>query len=220
MTMKKTYTILIWAMIAAATSSCAISKGLNFENKTISTGYTEAREMAIVFQDFRPYVITGKVNPTYCGTIFSANHTGYSIHTQSGHPLWEDFTKSVISSLQQAGIKATEAKISDKITPDSLPVTEIKSDKDRLVMVYFIAWESVMDPQIVTVRYKVNYDFTMSVYDRNGNVMARNHVRDLVNEEHKELAGTVKELQELSDRVFADAMKRLFSSTEIRSALQ
>lgn len=218
--MKKTRTILIWALIAMATTSCTINRKMNFENKAVTTGYTQAKPMSVGFIDLRADVLSGKAKPSYCGKMLSTAHIPYPMETEGNKPLASEFAQSVASSLQKNGINATAAVMPGGTAADSTRISELIGDKERLVVVYINRWESIMEPLFSTIRYEVNYDLDMTVYDTHGAALARKNMHEMVREEPFELAGSLKHLQEISDRVFADVMKQMFTSTEIRSTLQ
>lgn len=218
MTMKKTLTI--WILIAIAATSCSVNRKMNFENKTVNTGYTQAKPMSVGFIDLRADVLSGKAKPSYCGKMMSTAHIPYPMETEGNKPLAAEFAQSVSGSLQKAGINAATAVMPSGSAVDSARVNELIGDKDRLVLVYINRWESVLEPLFSTIRYEVNYDLDMTVYDAKGIALARKNMHEMVREEPSQLVGSLKYMQEMSDRVFTDVMKQMFTSPGIRSALQ
>jgi hypothetical protein len=217
--MKKTASIWLFAMLGLLMSSCTVGRKMNFENKTVNTGYTKAKDMSVGFLDLRADVVSGKAKPSYCGKMLSSAHIPYPMETEGGKALAVEFAQSVASSLQSAGVKAAAEVMPSGKPSDTSRIKELIGDKERLVLVQINRWESVMEPLMTTIRYEVNYDFDMTVYDRNGTALARKNMHEMVREEPFELAGSVKHLQEISDRVFTDVMKQMFLSAEIKAAL-
>ncbi len=199
--------------------SCAVGRKMAYDNETIDMDYKPARSMAVAFYDQRKEILNAKEKPGFTGHIKSTVQIAYNVQTKSGHSLADDFANSISTSLAAKGVRSGVVSLEHQ---DSL-VTLMNSfkglDFDRLLVFTINQWEVEGKPGWVDVTNKATGDFTLNVYDKQGNLLATVSAKDGV-EEKGGAAVSVKALQSLADTLFKKLMMQLLNDATVKAVLQ
>jgi hypothetical protein len=205
--------ILIWML-----SSCAVGRKLSFENSLTDPGYKPSGKIAIVFQDKRPDVLTGKEKPTFCGHAMGGYAIAYNVQTESGKPLAQDFSQSIQKTLEQKGVPVTIYTIEPTGDEKNIIAQFANSGYDKLLFFDITRWESRCTANFSNMRYEANGGFTLKVIDKNGTMLAQQEIKDqLVREQGAGL--NMKVLQAEADDLFKKLMQDLMTHEKIKPVL-
>lgn len=211
-------------MIAAASmilgSGCAVNRTLQYSNLSVSPSYRTDKTVMIAFQDKREDVLSGKRKETFCGQLFSTAQIGYNINTESGKTLAQDFAQSFKSSFDAAGIRTQVMDIAKADEEAVWMKAFTSSNAERLLKITINKWEARGTPLFVDIRYELFYDFTLSVYNKEGTLLASSNRKDNHMQKEGQLSITMKKMQEISNDFFTREMNAMLNEDKIKAALQ
>jgi hypothetical protein len=218
--MKNIFKNTIIIVLLLIFQSCVIGRKMSFEKKQVTTDYPITKSLAIGFQENRNEVLSGQQKSSFCGKMMSTAQIGYNMQTESGKALMEEFTSSVAHSLQQRGVIASELPTAWTMNTDSLINLFQQGDKERLVLFTVNKWESRGQPLFSSIRYEVDYNIDLIIYDRSGRPLVSKNTHDHIKEEKSDIATNLKYLQKMSDDVFESQMKALLNNPDVKDKLQ
>lgn len=193
---------------------------MSFSNVNVTPDYSTAKSMVIAFQDSRKEVLDGKEKPTWVGHLNSTAQIDYNMQTESGRDLAEEFSGSVVSSLNSLGIRAEQLIVPLRFPNESILTLYKSKDKERLLLFHVNQWEASAIPRFSTIRYEVFYKFLLQVYDKEGNQLASSEARDVARRDENQLASNLKYLQRMADEVFAEQVNALLNDLKVKAVLQ
>lgn len=205
--------ILAWAL-----SSCAVGRKLSFENSLTDPGYKPTGKIAIVFQDKRPDVLSGKEKPSFCGHAYGGYAIAYNVQTESGKPLAQDFSQAMQKTLEQKGVPVTVYTL-EPTGDDKTIINQFQqSGYDKMLCFEITRWESRCTANFANMRYEANGGFMLKVIDKSGTVLAQQEIKDqLIREQGAGL--NMKVLQEEADELFKKLMQDLMNHEKIKAVL-
>lgn len=215
--MKKIYILVI---ILGVATGCSVGRKMSFSNEEVKPDYSKARSMAIAFQENRKEVLEGKEKPSFCGHMNSTAQIEYNMQTETGKPLAEEFSGSVTRSLVKLGIRAEQLVVGPGAVTDSVLLRFGQGDKERLLLFRINAWEASAAPRFSTIRYEVDYNLDLGVYDRSGTLLATSQTHDHVEKEETQMATSLKYLQRMADEVFVTQVKQMLNDPKVRAVLE
>jgi hypothetical protein len=216
--MKKDLTLILAFALIAGASSCVVGRKLSFENKEADPGFSTIKTAAVIFQDKRVDVLSGREKPSLCGYSKSTAQISFNIQTQSGKPLADEFAESVSTSYSKAGADAAAIFVNMNNTRDSIMQAFKTAGRDRLLYFTIHKWESRATPLFSTIHYEVVYQLELNVYNNNGELLASNSTEGIV--EKKEGAATsMRKMQSMADDTFNEHVRYLFSSEAVKNSL-
>jgi hypothetical protein len=191
---------------------------MTYENKAMDLGFSPSKTAAIVFQDKREEVLTGKEKPSFCGHSNSSMQISYNIQTNSGKPLADEFAFSVTSSYNKSNVFASALLVNMNTSADSAQQVFKAGNTERLLYFTIYKWESRAMPLVINIRYEVICKLELKLYDKRGELLASNTVQDIVVKEQG-AATSMKKMQEMADDVFSKQVRLLLSKEEVRKNL-
>jgi hypothetical protein len=195
-----------------------VGRKLSFDATVNDPGYTPKGKLAIVFQDKRENVLSGKEKPSFCGHVYGGYAIAYNVQTQSGKPLANDFSQMLKNTLEQKGVPVT-AYYTDP--PDTVSKTvELfqQSDNDKLLYFTITRWESRCTANFANMRYEANGGLKLSVLDKKGNLLGEQEIKDqLVKEQGAGL--NMKVLQQQANELLNKLMNELMNHEKIKPLL-
>ena len=143
MTQHVKFSSLFFLTVAALMlASCGNLYRINYSNIKADLNFSGSRSLSIGVLDQRPYVLSGKNDPKYVGTMRGAYGNPFDLWTQSNLRLTDEMAATVADSLRSKGfnvmtVKATVGK------EGSGMLSEMKSSgAERLVFIEVNDWWS------------------------------------------------------------------------------
>jgi hypothetical protein len=198
------------ALVALLASGCAIG------NKQAFVGSADldvqgVRSVAVATEDLRPYVVSKEKPPTFVGVQRGGFGTPFSVSTESGKPLADDFSTTVARSLERKGFKTQVVSADAGADPRALVS---RSGAERLSLLTIREWRS--DTYQNT---GLTYDLTLRVFDSAGAELASNNVSG-----SDDLGGNffnpVAHAQSAVPLAYQKKLAELFTSEAIARSLQ
>jgi hypothetical protein len=129
---------------------------------------TSSQRVTVSVIDDRPYVVNGDESEQFIGTERGQWAQTKKTKTQSGRPLAEDLTDSIVKALADAGVSATPAPLR-RGTPSAEAVSAFQAQgTDRLLEVRLADWRTDS-----YTRVHLQWRLEAAVYDRTGAMMGR-----------------------------------------------
>jgi hypothetical protein len=163
---------LLALTLLIALSAC--KQGGNDEFVAVEPAQTVFGENAISVSviDQRPYVVNGKESDRFIGKTLSPWGKISDIKTESGRPLAVDLTDELVNALDRRGVAAAGLPV-PKGTPEAATLAAFQiHGTERMVAV------QIYELEIKTIsRITARWHLEAFVYDRSGNILARNSTR-------------------------------------------
>ncbi len=143
----------------------AINRTENYIYAWPRVNYTSNVPLLVGVIDKRPYVINGKVKPSYVGLMRGGFGNPWYMHTESGQPLSDDLYQAVSSGYRNAGFVVDDVKSS----MNHAEITSYFASKRgaKKILIKILEWKSD-----TYKRSKFNYDLSALIYDENGEIIA------------------------------------------------
>jgi len=147
---------LFAAALVLALSGCAVGNRYDFRGAIGGLPVSGPGDIAVSVVDARPYVVSGDKGSDFVGLQRGGFGNPFDVRTTSGGPLADEFREAISGALQRQGftIVAPNQPAPRKL---ELRVLEWKTD--------------------VMARMKVLYDFTLSVFDGQGALLAQSNAK-------------------------------------------
>ena len=215
--MRSVITAMLAFVLITTTTNCASDQKLMIENKLAGPNYATTNSATIVFQDKRKAVVSGAEKSSLFGYNNSSKNNK-KIETRSGKPFADEFASAVKSSYNKTGSSAKTLFVNSTISIDSILQIFVTGNTLRLMLFTIYDWESRALPLFSKIRYEVIYNLELKVYNKNCDLLGTNRVNDVFSVE-EEAAASIKKLRIISEDVFKEQVRLLFSKTAIRKNL-
>jgi len=164
--------LMILLLIPVFLSGCgahnsAVNRTENYIYAWPNITYTSSRHILIGIIDKRPYVVSGKVKPTYVGLMRGGFGNPWYMYTESGESLADDLSKAIVSGFKNAGINADYIKLWFDMEQQEINSFLVSKQSQKKVLIRINEWKSD-----TYARTKFIFDLTVEVYDKNGKVIA------------------------------------------------
>jgi len=200
--------IIICFLPATGYGGAAFGNKADYAHSWPTVNYESDKTVAVGVHDQRPYVVDQGKLPTYVGTMRGGFYNPFDIETQSGKPLADDVTVSVVSGFNTAGIIAKPVKIDFSCTHEQAMQKLLQAKSDCLILITLNEWRSDTYKQ---AGFFINAE--VIIYDQKGKEIARSSTS------HKDIGsrdGTVKSPEDAAKI----HLNRLLNTPPVKTALQ
>ena len=168
--------------------------------------------LTIGVQDQRPYVVSREKSEDFVGISRGGFGNPFDVLTDSGSPLAEDITMSLVKAFQNKGYTVTSVKLSPGANRQDVLQAFRSAQSKRAVLVRLVEWKT--DSMFTTA---LHYIVFLEIFDESGNLLAGNQVggKDKI-----EGYTFPSDLAELVPPIFASKMEQLFNHPKVKSALE
>ena len=150
--------------LIATISACAFGNRHTYHDTVAELDATGTIAIAVTSHDQRDYVISGNKNPIFVGLQRGGYGNPFDVLTESGDPLAQDMTISVVMSLSKKGFQAIPVASSHLEDQQSL-ISRMKGTKAVRFLIFTIhEWKSD------------TYQNTALIYDVDATIMNENEV--------------------------------------------
>lgn len=198
--------LLILLFISMMLGGCAIGRTANYSYAWPDITYKSNKDITIGIIDKRPYIISGKVKPSYVGLMRGGYGNPFYMYTESGKPLTDDLAEAIVSGFKNAGINTEYVKLRFDMNQNEINNYLISKKLYKKVLIKINEWKS--DTYRTT---KFLYDLTVTVYDEKGVLLAE-HTEKNTNEKSVPVTSSIEE----GRRVLSE----LLNNNSIMNALQ
>jgi hypothetical protein len=204
---------LFFLVFVICMTGCAMGNKYDLAHSAPDISRTGKSEIAIGVHDIREYIANGDKSPDFIGLQRGGFGNPFDVKTESGDPLSEDISRSLIAGLEKRGYKAETVKLLPSVTLPGAKTALVETGKERSLLVTVINWKS-------DTMYNValHYDLTAVVFDGSGNKIAENNVHGI-----NELGGYYWNPPEYAGkavpRALAEKLDALIDTPEILNAL-
>jgi hypothetical protein len=148
-------------------------RSINFNKVLVKLSYSGVHTVAIIVQDKRPYIISGKTDPSYVG-IFRRTTWGYpwEVTTVDKIPLSKILTLRVAESLQNVGFKPIALIVEPNESTDNI-INKIQSaGVKKSILIELKEWQC-------DTYYRVGlfYDAHLTVMDEKNKIIATSYIK-------------------------------------------
>lgn len=160
------------ALAVVMLSGCGSLYRINYSNIRADLKYSGSRSVAIGVLDARPYVLSGKHNPRYVGTIRGGYGNPFDLLTQSDLQLADEMATTLADSLRDKGFKVLATKSAVGSDASGM-LSEIGSaGAERLVVVEMKDWWSNYYPSsFASEKTELIMNVEMKIMDGNRRIL-------------------------------------------------
>lgn len=148
-------------------------RSINFNNILFKLSYSGTQTVAIIVQDKRPYVISGKTDPSYIG-IFRRSTVGYpwEVTTVDKIPLSKILTLRIVESLKNVGFKPITLIVEPNENNDNILKIIRSAGVKRTILIELKEWQC-------DTYYRVGfiYDAHLTVMDEKNKIIATSYIK-------------------------------------------
>lgn len=168
MTMRNVFLLFMYILLAG----CAVGNQYNYSSVTTSLPVSsdEQKQLLIAVEDLRPYVLNGDKDSNFVGLQRGGFGNPFDVTTTSGKPLTEAMSASIINSLEMSGYKVTS--YNGELDLNQFQIVAQNSKSERIIWIKVREWKTD-----IYMNIRLLYDLHLSVYDRQGNLLATNHLK-------------------------------------------
>ena len=186
-------------------SACAFNTNMSLDQTALQfEGQTDKR-VAVTAFDSRPYVLSEDKTPEWIGMQRSGYGIPFGVHTNSGNPLAQDFSKSVATALQRKGVRATAVN-GPRLAKEKNEVLQVvgrkQDDFDRVILIDLNQWRSDTMTNIT-----LDYDIGFSVLDSKMRPLASTKAKN-----SDKLDGSIWNPVGASEEAVTNAQKKIFDN--------
>jgi hypothetical protein len=164
--------LLIVVLSLGVMSGCAVGVKHDYSSPRPQLTISKAATLAVGAQDRRPYVLGGNKSPDFVGLSRGGFGNTFDIATQSGAPLADDFSQTIVATLKEKGIQAESVKLAPKAERKEVEAALRKAPGGKGVLVTLKEWKTDTYTHTLLI-----YDVAVEVLASNGTVLARNNIQ-------------------------------------------
>lgn len=175
------FSSLFFLMVAALMlASCGNLYRINYSNIKADLNYSGSRSVSIGVQDQRPYVLSGKNDPKYVGTMRGGYGNPFDLWTQSNLRLADEMAATVADSLRSKGFKVMMVKAAVGKDGSGM-LSEMKSSgAERLIFVEVKDWWSNYYPaSFGAEKTELIMNIELKVLDRYQRVLGSSRLKEI-----------------------------------------
>ncbi len=202
------YIILIVGLL----TGCVVGQKYNYNSIVGDFSVSGNKPIGVATHDQRPYVLSGTKGPDVVGVLRGGYGNPFNVTTESGHPLADDMTEVIASSLSKKGFKADIIVTSHKDSTESVLEKLKATQGEKLVLLTLYEWRS--NSFMNTGLY---YDANLKIFDKNGKTLAESNIKGEDN-----LGGSfdiVSYSKAAVPEAFKKKIEELFNNPNIANAL-
>ena len=164
-------TVLLLVVLGCFVSGCAVGNTHRYDLGDATFNIETERVVAVTTVDMRPYVQSGDKSPDFVGLYRGGFGNPFDITTDSGRPMADDMTTSIVKSLEASDIDALEVVAPPGADAVDARETLLAADADRFAMFLVKEWKS--DTFWNT---GLSYDISLQVFQGSGSVVAKKNM--------------------------------------------
>lgn len=193
--------------------SCAFGQRVAYHQAgTLDVQASGRHTLVIGVQDQRPYVVSKEKSEDFVGISRGGFGNPFDVVTDSGSPLAEDITMSLVKACRNKGYTVTSVKLSPGTSREDVLQALRRAQSARAVLVRLIEWKT--DSMFTTA---LHYTVFLEIFDESGKLLANNQVNG---KDKIEGYTFPSDLADLVPPVFASKMEQLFNHPKVKSALE
>jgi hypothetical protein len=163
----------LWVILAASLllGACAIGNKHAYHDVVASVPASGTGQVAVATHDQRSYVLSGKKAPEFVGLSRGGYGNPFDVTTENAQPLAAAMTQAIANSLSQKGFQSIPVAVAASDAAGAVRDKLVSAGRDRSVLLTLREWKS--DTYVNT---SVQYDVTLSVLDRGGQVIGESRL--------------------------------------------
>ncbi len=196
--------------LAFLLSACAVGNSHRYDLGNAEFELDSEKSVAVSVVDLRPYVVDGDKEPKFTGLFRGGFGNPFDVTTNSGRPLAEDLTNSIVAALKRDGIDAKAVQVKAQTNEAGARSLILASQADRCSVLYVREWKS--DTYFNT---GLDYNLMLEVLSSDGSVIASQVVKG-----HDNLgpAGVPADARVAVEEAVKAKLEALFNAAEIQAA--
>ncbi|WP_340115557.1 hypothetical protein [Pelagibius sp. 7325] len=191
---------------------CAIGNSHRYDLGDADLKVESDKSVAVAVVDLRPYVLSGEKEPRFSGLFRGGFGNPFDVTTDSGRPLTEDLSQSVVTALKRSGVDAVTVAVAPKTATAEARALVQASGADRCALLQVREWKS--DTYFNT---GLTYDLTLDVLAGDGTLLASKEIQG-----HDNLgpAGVPGDARVQVERAVKEKLETLFANPDIKNAVE
>lgn len=170
--MRKPLLLISLALSIGVISGCAVGVKHDYASSRPQLEVSKAAKLTVGTQDRRPYILNGDKNPNFVGLSRGGYGNPFNIATESGAPLADDFSRTIVTALKTKGIQAEFVILAPKSERKDVEQALTKDGNSKGVLITLNKWQTDIHQRTLLI-----YDAMVEVLDRNGTVLAKNSIQ-------------------------------------------
>lgn len=149
-------------------AGCAFGQKQQYDTVKVDVHGIKASNLAVSTLDLRPYIVSGKKDPTFVGLQRGGFGNPFDVNTASGKPLSDDMTTVLVNAYKASGIDVTPIRVTQPQNYNKI-VSEMKEiSTERFVLLILNEWKSDTSTNTALL-----YNIELQVLDNKGNILVR-----------------------------------------------
>jgi hypothetical protein len=209
---RKIFFNLIIVAISVILAGCAVGNKHAYHNANIDFHNEGSFKVAVATHDQRSYIVSSDKEENFVGLQRGGYGNPFDVTTVSGKSLAEDFTYTIVNSLQSIGFDSIQVIVSPQEGRDDV-IKKIKDKKvHRSILIILNEWKSDTYQNTALI-----YDVSLEVLDDSGQKIAEKRIngRDNLKGSFWDPPAHAKQAIPIA---FKEKMELLLNSNEISEA--
>jgi hypothetical protein len=204
---------LLAVCIAGLLIGCAAGQKYDYGTVVGDLSASGNKAIGVATHDQRPDIVSGAKDPDYVGTLRGGFYNPFNVNTKSGHPLSDDMTQAIASSLSKKGFKVIAVVTLPKDSPENI-LEKLKATRgENLILLTLHDWKSDVFAS-GPPRY-IRYNATLKVLDKNGKTLADAKITG-----EDDLGSAIFSYENAVREAFKMKIERLLNNPEVVQSLQ
>ncbi len=157
--------------IGVLLGGCAVGNTHRYDLGDAELTLKSSKTIAVSTLDSRSYIISGEKTRDFVGLQRGGFGNPFGVTTDSGRPLSEDMTRSIVEAMRISGVTALAVTLGSS-DPNSAIKTLLSEEADRYVLLILREWKA--DTYVNT---NLIHDVTLQVLEGDGNKLAEKRIR-------------------------------------------
>lgn len=159
-------------LFGIALGGCAIGNTSRYDLGGAALDVQSKQRVAVATVDARPYVLSGNKPPTFVGLMRGGYGNPFDVATDSGRPLADDVSISIVKALDATGVSASKVIVAPRADIEDARQMLLESVADRYAFLVMRAWKS--DTYYNT---GLSFDLDLSILGPDGGIAAVERIR-------------------------------------------
>jgi len=210
--MKRSNLIFI-ELIAIWLTSCMVGQKVQYDKLAANIEVQGTKSVSIAVLDNRVHILKDGKPQSFVGYLRGAYGNPFLLVTKSSGPLADDIASSINETLSQKGFKCSV--VATVPTDGEKAVVDKLKSKGSEISILFLMNSWWTDTYMTTL---LNYDVTISVYDKNGIQLATKNFKESKKGLGVNIIGT--EYRKKVPAGFKTELEKMFNDADIKKSLQ
>lgn len=207
--MRTYFSVLVLGFLVSA---CAAGNTYRYDLGDAALEVESENTVAVTTMDIRPYVRSGEKDPDFVGLFRAGFGNPFDVTTDSGRPLADDVTLSIVKALQANNVSTQAVNTPPGSGVEAVREALLGADADRFAMFVIRDWKSD--------KYHnsgLAYDVTLNILAQDGSVLAGKNVKG-----HDNLGPGLlpADARVSTEQAFRKKLEEAFGDPSIKAALQ